>query len=98
MNQRDFDEEKQDKKIMKDQFNFTFETQSEYHNAERRGFIPEFNIVRLEVDYPDGYRVDYPVKSKEDYENELLVIVERGGHLVRVYQSVHSFDIQDYVE
>jgi len=83
---------------MKNNFKFTFETQAEYHNAERSGFIPDFDIVRLEVDYPDGYHVDYPVKSREDYENELIKIKQRGGRLVKVYQSVHSFDIQDYAD
>lgn len=85
-------------RVMKNNFKFTFESQNEYINAEKRGFIPDFDIVRLEVDYPDGYHVDYPVKSREDYDREIKLIEERGGRLVSAYQSVHSFDIQDYAD
>ena len=80
---------------MTTEFKFTFETEADQFAAERTGYIAEYDCVRMEVQYyPEGGSVDFPVKSREEY-NRLLEF--HKDNIVIVYPTVHSYDIQDYL-
>ena len=77
------------------EFKFTFEKEAEYESARRSGYIDLFDIVRIKVSYDDG-TIDYPVKSKEEYEKALVNVPLNEGTIVNVYQDKHYYDIADY--
>jgi hypothetical protein len=76
------------------EFNFTFETEQEQFAAEGTGYIAEYDCVRMEVKHPNGGSVDFPVKNRESY-NKMLEM--HGENITKVYPTVHSYDIQDYL-
>ncbi len=78
------------------EFKFKFKTRKDYEAAENKGYIDTFDMVRIVAEFPNGDTVDYPVKSKEEYEDELKDIPERGMVFKSAYQSRHSFDINDF--
>ena len=76
------------------EFKFTFETEQEQFEAERTGYIDAYDCVRMEVAHPGGGSVDFPVKNRESYERLLEMHV---GNITKIYPTVHSYDIQDYL-
>lgn len=74
-------------------FKFTFETEQEQFNAEFTGYIESYDCVRMEVS-KYGSIMDFPVKNKESY-NRLLNSL-RKDQIIKIYPTVHSYDIQDY--
>ena len=79
---------------MTTEFKFTFETEADQYAAERTGYIAEYDCVRMEVKAPQGGSIDFPVKNRESYK-EMLEAHE--GYILKVYPTVHSYDIQDYL-
>lgn len=73
-------------------YKFTFKTDAELFQAESKGFIESYDMVRMEVK-TDNYWHDFPCKSEEKYHRCLKV---HGANIQRVYQETHSFDINDY--
>jgi ribosomal protein L21E len=76
-----------------DDFKFTFETNEDLAKAESTGYVPDYDIVRIEVDLGDGNTVDFPVKTREQYANELET---RGDKIMNAYQDKMYFDINEY--
>ena len=78
-------------------FKFTFETDEAYEKAERTGYVPDFDMVRMVVENEEG-SVDFPVRTRE----ELIKLYEgfsiAPSVVVKVYPSVHYYDINDYVD
>jgi hypothetical protein len=56
-------------------------------------------MVRACVKYKDGPQIDYPLKTKENYFNEIARLNGRASDIesVEIYQSTHMFDINDYL-
>ena len=79
---------------MQEEFKFTFETQDDQFAAERTGYIDSYDCVRMEVKDPRGGSIDFPVKNRESYYKLLAL---HGMSVAKVYQTVHSYDIQDYL-
>ena len=53
-------------------FEFDFKTENDYF-AKKREFIEfSFNCIRVDVLYKDGYHVDFPIKTEEEYHKFLL--------------------------
>lgn len=80
-------------------FKFTFETNEAYEAAQRTGYVPEFDMVRAVVEREGDYTVDFPVPTRQ----ELMEMYERYSNItdakiVNVYQSVHHYDINDYID
>jgi len=75
-------------------YKFTFKTETELSQAESKGFIESYDIVRMEVK-TDNHWHDFPCESEEEYHRCLKV---HGANIQRVYQDTHSFDIMDYAE
>jgi 16S rRNA U1498 N3-methylase RsmE len=57
-------------------------------------------MVRICVRRLDnGNQIDFPLKTREDYYNEVARLNERASEfeMVEVYQDTHMYDIQDYI-
>jgi hypothetical protein len=76
------------------EFKFTFETDLEQFQAEGTGYIDAYDCVRMEVKHPEGGSIDFPVKNRESYNKYLAMY---GDSIAKVYPTVHSYDIQDYL-
>jgi hypothetical protein len=74
-------------------FKFTFETEDELFQAERSGYIESYDCIRMEVK-KHGVVQDFPVKSKDSYIRLLNVLSQ--DQIIKVYPTVHSYDLQDY--
>ena len=77
------------------EFKFTFETEQEQFEAERTGYIDAYDCVRMEVKHPSGGWIDFPVKNQESFDEYLEIHL---GNITNIYPTVHSYDIQDYLE
>ena len=53
-------------------FEFTFKTEKELFTKHRELFEFNYKCIRVDVLYKDGYNVDFPIKTEEDYHNFLL--------------------------
>lgn len=73
---------------------FTFKTKAEYEAAEMRGYIDEYDIVRVVIK-SEGSEVDFPVNSEEEYKE---VLKTHGESVISSYQNKTYYDIQDYAE
>jgi hypothetical protein len=78
-------------------FKFTFKNESELDRAMATGYIPDYEIVRINIVNQDGGSIDYPVKHLEAYKNEVDKI-NNNSYIVEAnaYAANHYFDIQDY--
>lgn len=74
-------------------FQFTFETEDAYHQAQRSGYVPDFDIVRMVVKYDNGSTLDFPCKSRESFDSYLKL---HGDSVIEVYADVHYYDVQEY--
>ena len=72
----------------------TFETEAELWKAQATGYIAEYDCVRVEVKHPEGGSIDFPVKSREDLAN---IIERHGSAITKIYPTVHSYDVTDYL-
>jgi hypothetical protein len=79
-------------KSIKRMYKFTFKTEAELNQAESKGFIESYDIVRMVVKITNGTH-DFPCKTEEEYYRLLKIY---GSKIERVYQDTHCFDIQDY--
>lgn len=79
---------------MDSEFKFTFETEDDQRAAERTGYIESYDCVRMEVKHPQGGSIDFPVKNRESYYKLLAF---HGDSIAKVYQTEHSYDLQDYL-
>ena len=53
-------------------FEFTFKTENDLFAKQREYMEIEYKCIRVDVVYKDGYHVDFPIKTEEDYHNFLL--------------------------
>lgn len=79
-----------------DNFKFTFETEADYMDARLTGYIDNCDVVRVNVKYPDGYQIDFPVKSREEFNRVLENAAKYGNEILDMYQSEYYYDIADY--
>ena len=79
---------------MREEFEFTFETEQEQFDAEFTGYIESYDCVRMTVS-KHGLTQDFPVKNRESY-NRLLNVLSKD-EIIKIYPTVHSYDLQDYL-
>ena len=77
-----------------EEFKFTFETEQEQFDAEFTGYIEAYDCVRMRVAKHDSIQ-DFPVKNRESYNRLLEVLTP--DQILKVYPTVHSYDLQDYL-
>ena len=81
-------------------FKFTFDSDVELRRAQMTGYIESYDMVRICVKRLDnGNQIDFPLKTREDYFNEVARLNERFNEydMVEIYQDTHMYDIQDYI-
>ena len=81
-------------------FKFTFDSDVELRRAQMTGYIESYDMVRICVKRLDnGNQIDFPLKTREDYFNEVARLNERSNEydMVEIYQDTHMYDIQDYI-
>ena len=80
-----------------DDYTFTYQTDDEYYQQQGTGYVDDYNMVRMEVIFNNGYNVDFPVRTKEALINDIKRIQStEGARIIKIYPSIHSFDIMDY--
>ena len=81
-------------------FKFTFDNDVDLRRAEFTGYIESYDMVRICVKRLDnGNQVDFPIKTREDYFDQVASLNERSNEydMVEIYQDTHSFDMYDYI-
>ena len=81
-------------------YKFTFDTEAHLSRAQMTGYIESYDMVRICIRRLDnGNQIDFPLKTREDYYNEVARLNERASEfeMVEVYQDTHMYDIQDYI-
>lgn len=77
-------------------FEFTFKTDAEYYSARINGCIPEYNCVRMEIVSSEGWHMDFPVHTEEEYITYLSKYVTGGDTIVKTYQSTTFYEPKDW--
>jgi hypothetical protein len=75
-------------------YTFTFETDDQLFNAQRTGYIDIYDIVRICRKINKFETVDYPCKSREQFEWHLN---EYKDSIVEIYPDRHCYDVNDYI-
>ena len=77
------------------EFDFIYE--DDYYKARSSGYIDDYKMARVVRKYSDGSSIDYPCHNKEEFLNSIMKIpISEDLTSFEAYQSVHSFDINDY--
>lgn len=80
-------------------FDFTFKTEKDLMKKQFNHFEFDYNCIRVSVEYRDGNKVDFPVKTEEEYHDFLL----NSGWQERIkkfnaYKTEHNYDGYKYLE
>ena len=75
------------------EYKFTFETNEDLRNAERTGYIDAYDCVRI-TKQEESCAVNFPCKSREEF---YWCLDAYGNNITEIEQTVHSYDIQDYL-
>jgi hypothetical protein len=79
-------------------FKFSFENDAQLAYSERSGYIESYDMVRVCLNLDNGNSIDFPLKSREEYINEVNKINNDNAVVsAEFYQSEHMFDIYDYI-
>ena len=73
---------------------FTFETDEQLFEAERTGYIDVYDIVRICRRVNEFETVDYPCKSREQFDWHLS---EYKDSIEEIYPDRHCYDVCDYL-
>ena len=79
-------------------YKFTFDNDVELRNAEMTGYIESYDIVRVCLKLDNGNSIDFPLKSREDYVNQVNRINNDDTSVsAEFYQDKHMYDVCDYI-
>ena len=79
-------------------YKFTFDNDVELRNAEMTGYIESYDIVRVCLKLDNGNSIDFPLKSREDYVNQVNRINNDDTIVsAEFYQDKHMYDVCDYI-
>jgi len=53
-------------------FDFEFKTRKEFYQKQRTNYEFDFKCIRVKTLHHDGYSVDFPIRTEEDYHEFLL--------------------------
>ena len=76
------------------EFDFIYE--DDYYKARSSGYIDDYKMARVIRKYSDGSSIDYPCHNKEEFLSDLMKYHTKDLVSYEAYQSVHSYDINDY--
>ena len=77
-------------------FEFTYKTDAEYRSAKLSGYIDEYNNVRIEVITNEGWHIDFPAHSEQDYYECLNRAQKEGDKIIRVYANVDYYEPKNW--
>lgn len=77
-------------------FEFTYKTDAEYRSAKLSGYIDEYKNVRIEVITNEGWHIDFPAHSEEDYYECLNRAQKEGDKIIRVYANVDYYEPKNW--
>ena len=77
-------------------FEFTYKTTNEYRSDRLSGYIERYKNVRMEVITKDGWHIDFPAHSEEEY----LECVDRakvnGDKILQIYANLDFYEPKDW--
>lgn len=73
-------------------FEFTFKTEAEYFSAKMTGYIDEYKCVRMEIIKAEGWHLDFPLHSEEEYTTYLSKYVRKGDRVIKTYPSTTFYE------
>ena len=80
-------------------FDFTFKTEKDLMKKQFNNFEFDYDCIRVSVEYRDGNKVDFPVKTEEEYHDFLLNDKwQERIEKFNVYKTDHFYDGYKYLE
>ena len=80
-------------------FDFTFKTEKDLMKKQFNNFEFDYNCIRVSVEYRDGNKVDFPVKTEEEYYDFLLNSEwQERIKKFNAYKTEHNYDGFKYLE
>ena len=73
-------------------FEFTFKTTDEYRSARLNGYIEAYKNVRIEVITNEGWHMDFPAHSEEEYYECLNRANKDGDKIIKVYANLDHYE------
>jgi hypothetical protein len=73
-------------------FEFTFKTNDEYRSFRLDGYIDEYKNVRIEVINSEGWHIDFPAHSEEEYYECLNRAQKYGDKIIKVYANIDRYE------
>jgi hypothetical protein len=77
-------------------FEFTFKTDSEYRSERFSGYIERYDNVRMEIITSEGWHIDFPLHSEEEYFKYLSNHIKEGDRIIKVYANVDCYEAKDW--
>ena len=77
-------------------FEFTFKTSDEYRSAKVSGYIEAYKNVRIEVVTNEGWHIDFPAHSEEEYFEYLNSAYKNGDKIIKVYENADYYEPKDW--
>lgn len=79
--------------------NFTYKTMVDHFKDVTKGYIESYDMARIATMDINGSEYDYPVHSQEEFQQHMAIILNNSDIIgIRIYQSTHCYDIQDYID
>jgi hypothetical protein len=77
-------------------FEFTYKTHSEYLSDRLSGYIEVYKNVRIEVISSEGWHIDFPAHSEEEYFKYLNSAYKNGDKIIKVYANMDCYEAKDW--
>lgn len=77
-------------------FEFTYKTHSEYLSDRLSGYIDEYKNVRMEVITNEGWHMDFPAHSEQEYYECLNRAQKDGDKIIRVYANIDHYESKNW--
>ena len=80
-------------------FDITFKTEKDLMKKQFNNFEFDYDCIRVSVEYRDGNKVDFPVKTEEEYHDFLLNSEwQERIKKFNAYKTEHNYDGYKYLE
>jgi len=73
-------------------FKFTFQTDQELLCKEVEGYDDTFDIMRVKVMQTNNSTFDFPIKTKESFNQFFLDLETSENKLIEMYPAKHGFE------
>jgi hypothetical protein len=77
-------------------FEFTFKTDAEYRSERCSGYIEKYKNVRMEIITSEGWHIDFPFHSEEEYFEYLSKYTKDGDRIIKVYANIDCYEANDW--